>query len=879
MLPVASLSQPPSPDGPLDGDRIVVVGAGMTAHRLVAGLRTRDPEGAWSVTVIGDEPHEPYDRVHLSEWFDARDVDALTLDRAVWDDPRVTLVTGDAVASLDRTASVVTTRSGRQVHYDRAVLATGSWAWTPRAEGTDLPGLFTYRTLDDVERLAEWVRLRERALGRAVRGVVVGGGVLGLEAAAALQRLGAEATVVEFADRLMSVQLDQGGGEMLRLLIEDLGVTVRTGAGAHRFLPAGDGSVGSVELTDGSELATDVVVFSVGIRPRDRVAREAGLAIGERGGVVVGEACQTSDPGVWAIGECASVDGACAGLVAPGNDMADVVVDRFLGGERVHRRTDDGTKLKGVGVEAASFGDVNAVSAGALEVSFVDPIHRRYRKLVLSDDATTLLGGVFVGDIELYSALRPLLGRPLGADPAAVIAPDGEGLAETELPDEAVVCSCNNVDAGTVRAAVTEHGCRTIGQVKDCTTAGTVCGSCVPALTKLLNGELSRAGVTVSEALCEHFAMSRAALYRIVREEGLRTFSEIVAAHGTGRGCAVCRPTVASILSTLRRGHVLEGEQAALQDTNDHVMANLQKNGTYSVIPRMPGGEVRADQLLEFAKVADEFGLYVRVTGGQRLAMFGARLDQLPEIWRRLTAVGFESGHAYGKSLRTVKTCVGRTWCRFGVQDSSAMAVRLELRYRGLRSPHKIKFGVSGCARECAEARGKDVGIIATHKGWNLYVGGNGGAQPAHAQLLAEDLDDETLVRYVDRFLMLYVQEADRLQRTAPWVAERAGGLEELRRVVVEDSLGIADELEAAMAEHVRDYEDEWSATLADPAKLRKFTPFVNAPEAVDGDLAFVPERGQVRPADETDAVAYPDPRAARDVALVAARAELEDVR
>lgn len=796
----------PAARGPLDGDRIVVVGAGMTAHRLVAGLRSRDPAGAWSLTVIGDEPHEPYDRVHLSEWFAARDAQALTLDRGVWDDPRVTLVTGDAVASLDRTASVVTTRSGRQVHYDRAVLATGSWAWRPRAEGTDLPGLFTYRTLDDVAGLAGWVRLRERALGRAVRGVVVGGGVLGLEAAAALQRLGADATVVEFADRLMSVQLDQGGGEMLRLMIEDLGVTVRTGAGAHRFLPAGDGSVGSVELTDGSALPTDVVVFSVGIRPRDRVAREAGLAIGERGGVVVGEACQTSDPGVWAIGECASVDGVCAGLVAPGNDMADVVVDRFLGGERVHRHADDGTRLKGVGVEAASFGDVNAVSAGALEVSFVDPIHRRYRKLVLSDDATTLLGGVFVGDIGLYSALRPLLGRPLGADPAAVVAPDGEGLADTEL--------------------------------------------------------------------CEHFAMSRATLYRLVREEGLRTFSEVVAAHGTGRGCAVCRTTVASILSTLHRGHALEGEHAALQETNDHVMANLQKNGTYSVIPRMPGGEVRADQLLEFARTADDFGLSVRVTGGQRLAMFGARLDQLPEIWRRLTTVGFESGHAYGKSLRTVKTCVGRTWCRFGVQDSSGMAVRLELRYRGLRSPHKIKLGVSGCARECAEARGKDVGIIATHQGWNLYVGGDGGAQPAHAQLLAEDVDDETLVRYVDRFLVLYVQEADRLQRTAPWVAERAGGLDELRRVVVEDSLGIADELEAAMAEHVRDDEDEWSATLADPGKLRKFTPFVNAPGAVDGDLAFVPERGQVRPADEGDTVAYPDPCAARDVALVAARAD-----
>ncbi len=812
--------------------------------------------------------------MHLSDWFATRDADALTLDRSVWEDPRVTLVTGDAVATLDRAAGLVTTRSGRQVHYDRAVLATGSWAWTPRAEGTDLPGLFTYRTVEDVERLEEWVRLRGQALGRPVRGVVVGGGVLGLEAAAALHNLGAETTVVEFADRPMSVQLDQGGGEMLRLLVEDLGIAVRTGAGAHRFLPAGDGSVGTAELTDGSSLPADVVVLSVGIRPRDRVAREAGLAVGERGGVV-GEACQTSVPAVWAIGECASVDSVCAGLVAPGNDMADVVVDRFLGGSRSHRRADDGTKLKGVGVEAASFGDVNAVSAGALEVSFVDPVDRRYRKLVLSDDATTLLGGVLVGDVEPYAALRPLLGRPLGAEPAAVIAPDGEGLAGTELPDEAVVCSCNNVDAGTVRSAVTEHGCTTVGQVKECTTAGTVCGSCVPALTKLLNTELSRAGVAISDALCEHFAMSRAALYRVVREEGLRTFSEIVAAHGTGRGCAVCRPTVASILSTLHRGHVLEGEHAALQDTNDHVMANLQKNGTYSVIPRMPGGEVRPDQLLELARVADELGLYVRVTGGQRLAMFGARLDQLPEIWERLVAVGFESGHAYGKSLRTVKTCVGRTWCRFGVQDSSAMAVRLELRYRGLRSPHKIKFGVSGCARECAEARGKDVGIIATHEGWNLYVGGNGGAQPAHAQLLAEDVDDETLVRYVDRFLMLYVQEADRLQRTAPWVADRAGGLEELRRVVVEDSLGIADELEAAMAEQVRSYEDEWSATLADPAKMRKFVTFVNAPDAADPDLGFVPERGQVRPAGEHDAPTYLDPRAARDAAMSGVRADL----
>ncbi|WP_425954263.1 nitrite reductase large subunit NirB [Xylanimonas sp. McL0601] len=874
---------PQSSRAPLDGDTIVVVGGGMTAHRFAQSLQQQDPDGTWSLTVIGDEPYEPYDRVHLSEWFTTRDGAALAMDLELWQDPRITLITGDGVASLDRKAGVVTTKSGRQVAYDRAVLATGSWAWTPRAEGTDLAGAFTYRTMADVERIEEWVRLRGKALGRQVRGVVVGGGVLGLEAAAALQSLGATATVVEFTDYLMSAQLDQGGGEMLRLLVEDRGMAIRTGVGATRFLPAGDGPVGTAELSDGSSLPADVVVFSVGIRPRDRVAREAGLAIGERGGVVVGRSCQTSDPAVWAIGECASFDGVTAGLIAPGNDMADVVVDRFLGGDRRHHRADEGTKLKGVGggadaVDAASFGDVNAIGAGALEVSFVDPVNRQYRKLVVSDDAKLLLGGVFVGDIELYAALRPLLGRPIGADPAAVIAPDGGGLGDMELPDDAVVCSCQNVTAGTVRGAVTEHGCTTIGQVKECTKAGTVCGSCVPALTKLLNAELAKSGVEVSDALCEHFAMSRAELYRIIREEDLGTFSEVVAAHGTGRGCAICRPTVASILSSLTGRHLLEGESAALQDTNDHVMANMQRNGTYSVIPRMPGGEVRPDQLLEFAKVAQDYGLYVHVTGAQRLGMFGAQLGDLPDIWRRLVAVGFESGHAYGKSLRNIKTCVGQMWCRFGVQDSTTMAVRLEMRYRGLRSPHKLKFGVSGCARECAEARGKDVGIIATHKGWNLYIGGNGGASPVHAQLLAEDLDDAHLVKYIDRYLMLYIREADRLQRTAPWVAERVGGLDELRRVIVEDSLGIGAELEAAVQEHIDSYEDEWKVTLADPDQLKKFVTFINAPGVADPDLAFVPERGQIRPAGEADPITYHDPRDARDVALPDALAPTEEM-
>ncbi|MFE7605016.1 nitrite reductase large subunit NirB [Brachybacterium paraconglomeratum] len=875
LAPAAGTPLPP-------GTRIVVIGGGMTGHRFAARMQSQDPTGDWTLTVIGEETQHPYDRVHLSDWFGHRRAEMLALDTGVWADPRITLVTGDAAESLDRSAHTVTCASGTVHEYDRLVLATGSWAWAPRAEGKDLPGSFSYRTVDDVESLAAWVAERGEALGREVRGVVVGGGVLGLEAAAALQDLGARSTVVEFADRLMAVQLDDGGGEMLRLLIQDKGIEVRTGVGATAFRPAEDGAIGTAELTDGSELPADVVVFSTGIRPRDRIGREAGLAVGERGGIVVGESCQTSDPDIWAIGECASFDGVCAGLIAPGNDMADVVADRFLGGTRTHQRGEDGTKLKGVGVDAAAFGDVNAMTPDALEVSFVDPVHRQYRKLVMSDDATTLLGGVFVGDIALYSQLRPMTGRALGADPSAVIAPEGAGdaLAGAEMPDDAVICSCNNVSAGTVRHAVNEQGCHTVGAIKECTTAGTVCGSCVPSLTKLLNQELAKSGIEVSRALCEHFDHSRAELYRLVEEGGQETFTEVVAAHGTGagRGCAVCRPTVASILSSLGalsgKRHSPVGRQlGSLQDTNDHVMANIQKDGTYSVIPAMPAGEVTPEKLLVFAQVAKDYGLYVKVNGAQRIGMFGARLEQLPEIWERLVEAGFESGHAYGKSLRMVKSCLGTNWCRYGVGDSTAMASHLERRYRGLRSPHKIKIGVSGCARECAEAQAKDVGVIATHRGWNLYVGGNGGAQPAHAQLLVEDLDDETLQRCIDRFLILYIREADKLQRTARWVEEYPGGIDELRRVIVEDSLGIGEELEAAMQRHTDTYVDEWAEAVHDPERRAKFVSFINAPDLHDKTLRYVLEREQVRPARPEDApeTTFPTPLAAKEHALAGA--------
>ncbi|MDM7832645.1 nitrite reductase large subunit NirB [Cellulomonas edaphi] len=851
-------TSPPPPLG-----RVVVVGAGMVAHRLVAGLIERAPADGWSVTVLGDEPWVPYDRVHLSELLTAgRDACDLALDPAVWDDPRATVRTADPVDHLDREAQTVTTRSGAVVPYDHLVLATGSWAWTPRTAGTDLPGVFRYRTLADLEDLRTWVSSRSTALGRPLRGAVVGGGVLGLEAAAALQALGTSATVVEFADHLMSVQLDEAGGEALRVLVADLGIEVRTTTGCTGLAAAGDGAVARMALSGGDEIDADVVVFSTGIRPRDRLARESGLAIGERGGVVVGATCRTSDPAVWAVGECASYEGECVGLVAPGNAMADVVVDRLLGGPRLYVPAPEGTKLKGVGIEAAAFGDVLALTPGALEVTFSDPVARTYRKLVVSDDARTLLGGVFVGDASLYSQLRPMLGRPLGADPSAFLASEGAAPG-VDLPDDVVVCSCTNVTAGSVREAVTEHGCTTVGAVKACTKAGTVCGSCVPVLTKLVNAQLEASGIEVSRAMCEHFAMPRAELYALVREGELRTFSAIVAAHGTGRGCAICKPVVASILSSLHAGHVLSRDHAGLQDTNDHVMANLQKDGTYSVIPRVPGGEITPERLVVLGQVAADFGLYTRITGAQRIGMFGARIDQLPAIWQRLIDAGFESGQAYGKSLRAVKSCVGSAWCRFGVRDSVGMGITLENRYRGLRTPHKFKVGVSGCARECAEARGKDVGVIATAGGWNVYVGGNGGANPRHADLLAEDLSDDELVAVTDRFLAYYVRHGDRLQRTAPFVADHPGGIEELHAILVDDSRGIAAELEAEIAAHVAGYRDEWADALDDPDKLTRFAAYVNAPTTADPDLAYTPQRGQVRPALPGE-VSHPDPRIAR---------------
>ncbi|WP_454561119.1 nitrite reductase large subunit NirB [Mycobacterium haemophilum] len=834
---------------------LIVVGHGMVGHRLVEALRARDSAsesgGCWRITVLAEEADAAYDRVGLTSYTDSWDRGLLALPGNDYaGDDRVRLLLNTRVAEIDRTTKSVVTVDGERHSYDALVLATGSYAFVPPVPGHDLPECHVYRTLDDLDAIRAGAQCTLEA-GHAGAGVVIGGGLLGLEAANALRQFGLQTHVIEMMPRLMAQQIDEAGGALLARMITDLGIAVHVGMGTESIesVEHSDGLRSlRVRLTDGVLIDAGLVIFAAGIRPRDELAAAAGLTIAGRGGVLTDSSCRTSDPDIYAVGEVAAIEGRCYGLVGPGYTSAEVVADRLLDGTAEFPDADLSTKLKLLGVDVASFGDAMGATENCLEVVINDAVNRTYAKLVLSDDAKTLLGGVLVGDASSYGVLRPMVGSELPGDPLALIAPaqstgGAPALGVGALPDSAQICSCNNVTKGELKCAIAD-GCADVPALKACTAAGTSCGSCVPLLKQLLEAE----GVEQSKALCEHFSQSRAELFEIISATEIRTFSGLLARFGRGKGCDICKPVVASILASTGSDHILDGEQASLQDSNDHFLANIQRNGSYSVVPRVPGGDIRPEHLILIGQIAQDFGLYTKITGGQRIDLLGARVDQLPQIWRRLVDGGMESGHAYGKAVRTVKSCVGSDWCRYGQQDSVQLAIDLELRYRGLRAPHKIKLGVSGCARECAEARSKDLGVIATEKGWNLYVGGNGGMTPKHAQLLASDLDTETLIRYIDRFLMYYIRTADRLQRTAPWIESLQGGLDHVREVVCDDALGLAEEFEAAMERHVQNYKCEWKGVLQDPDKLSRFVSFVNAPDAVDTTVAFTERAGRKVP-------------------------------
>jgi nitrite reductase (NADH) large subunit len=826
--------------------KIVVIGNGMVGQRFLEQLVARTTEN--EITVFCEEPRPAYDRVQLTSYFSGkRASDLNVVPERFFQSSKITLRLNDPVQSIDLQRKRVRSARYRDIAYDKLVIATGSYPFVPPVPGRDRRDCFVYRTIEDLEVIAE------KAKGVRV-GAVIGGGLLGLEAAKALKDLGLETHVVEFAPRLMSVQLDDAAGRLLRRKIEALGATVHLLKNTKEIT---EGAVRRQKLvfSDGTSLETDLVVFSAGIRPRDELARAAGLAVGERGGIRINSRCQSTNPDVYAIGECALWQGRIFGLVAPGYQMAEVAARHIAGETSVQfLGADMSTKLKLMGVDVASIGDAHAATADALSYVYTDEIV--YKKLVVSGDRRQLLGAILVGDASEYGTLLQMVLNPIALPehPEELILPARSGktgLGVDLLPDSALVCSCNSVSKGAICAAIAD-GCASLGALKKRTKAATTCGGCGPLAKQILDAEMKKRGFRVNHHLCEHFGFSRQELFHLVKTGEIKTFDELMKKHGKGRGCDVCKPAVASILASCWNEMILKPRHAPLQDTNDHFLANLQKDGTYSIVPRVPGGEILPEKLIVLGAVAKKYGLYTKITGAQRIDLFGARVEQLPLIWRELVDAGFESGHAYGKALRTVKSCVGSTWCRYGVQDSVKMAIDLETRYRGLRAPHKLKMAVSGCTRECAEAQGKDVGVIATDKGWNLYVCGNGGMKPRHADLLAKDLNEERLIQFIDRFLMFYVRTADRLQRTSVWLENLEGGIDYLRKVVCEDSLGIAAELEVAMQKHVASYECEWKKAIETPEILKRFRHFVNSDEP-DRNVVFVAERGQIRPAREDE--------------------------
>ncbi|MBE3702079.1 nitrite reductase large subunit [Vibrio parahaemolyticus] len=833
--------------------KLVVIGNGMVGHRYIEDLVEKTDVSQMDITVFCEEPRVAYDRVHLSSYFSHHTADELSLVKeGFYEKHGINMLIGERAININRENRIVYSSTGREVQYDKLILATGSFPFVPPIKGHESKDCFVYRTIEDLKAI-------EACAKKSKSGVVIGGGLLGLEAAGALKALGVETHVVEFAPKLMAEQLDLAGGNQLRQKIERMGVNVHTSKNTLEIAVEGKNARNVMRFADGTELETDFIVFSAGIRPQDKLARQMELELGPRGGVAINDHCQTSDENIYAIGECASWNEMFYGLVAPGYKMATVAVDHLLGNtESKFEGADMSAKLKLLGVKVGSIGDANGRTEGCKSYVYQNEEQEVYKRLIVSEDNKKLLGAVLVGDTSDYGDLLQLMLNEidLPEHPDALILPAHAGaekpaLGADALPESAVICSCFDVTKGKIAQAVAD-GHHTLGDIKAVTGAGTGCGGCIPLVTSVLNAELAKSGIEVKNDVCEHFAYSRQELFHLIRIEEIKTFDELLEKYGKGYGCEVCKPLAGSILASCWSEHILKPQLVKLHDTNDNFLGNIQKDGTYSVIPRMAGGEVTPQALGALANVAAEYSLYTKVTGAQRIGLFGAQKDDLPEIWRKLIDAGFETGQAYAKALRMAKTCVGSTWCRYGVQDSVGLGSYIENRYKGIRTPHKMKFGVSGCTRECAEAQGKDLGIIATDAGWNMYVCGNGGMKPRHADLLASDLDKETLIKYIDRFMMFYIRTAAPLQRTSVWMENMEGGVDYLREVIVDDKLGINAQLEADVAKLVDEYECEWTATINDESQLTRFAHFINSDKR-DENVVFVQEREQHRPATFTE--------------------------
>ncbi len=768
--------------------RLVVIGNGMAGMRTVEEILSRTPH-KFSITVFGAEPHPNYNRIMLSPLLaKEKTFDEIVINTHEWYERNaIELIAGERVVAVDREARTVTGERGTTRSYDVLLVATGSDPFIIPVPGKDLPGVITFRDVADVDAMLD-------AAGRGGRAVVIGGGLLGLEAANGLALNGMDVTVIHLMPTLMERQLDVTAGGMLKADLETRGMTVLTAANTKAL--HGNGRVEQVELSDGTMLGADLVVMAVGIRPNTALGRAIGLEC--KRGIVVDDQMRTSDPSVFAVGECVEHRGQTYGLVAPLWDMAKVCADAVSGvAATAFAGSIAGTRLKVTGIDMYSAGDFMGDDTTE-EVVFRDPARGVYRRLVLRGDA--LVGAVLYGDAKdgnwyfnLMRDAKPLAGLRdsliFGQDLANAASGIDPNAAVAALADDAEVCGCNGVCKSTILGAIASKGLTTLDGVRAHTKASASCGSCTGLVEGLLGVALGD-GYKAPEGekpMCGCTGLGHDAVRAAIAAQDLKTIPEAMQTLGWSNedGCHVCRPALNYYLLCAWPGEYVDEAQSRF--VNERMHANIQKDGTYSVVPRMWGGLTNSRELRAIADVVDKFSIpTVKVTGGQRIDLLGVKREDLPAVWRDLGAAGMVSGHAYGKALRTVKTCVGSEWCRFGTQDSTGMGVALERMTWGSWFPHKVKLAVSGCPRNCAEATIKDFGVIAVDSGWELSVGGNGGIRLRGTEPLAKVETPEQVLEYAAAFLQLYREDARYLERTAPWLERR--GIAWVRECVAGDA-------------------------------------------------------------------------------------------
>lgn len=762
-------------------EHLVVIGNGMAGCRAVEELLARDPS-RYRVTIFGAEPRVNYNRIMLSPVLAGEKCfDDIVINDAAWyADNGIALVAGDPVATIDRGAKTVTTRSGLVETYDRLLIATGSDPFIIPVPGKDLPGVIAFRDMDDVDTMLA-------AADAGGDAVVIGGGLLGLEAAHGLSLRGMKVTVIHLMPTLMERQLDEAAGWLLKNALEARGQTILTGADTAEIV--GTGKVEGVKLKDGTLIPASLVVMAVGIRPSVALAREAGLAVGR--GIQVDDHMVTSDPAVLAVGECVEHDGQVYGLVAPLWDMCRSLADGLVEKPTGYRGSVTSTKLKVSGIDVFSAGDFSG-GDGCEDIVLRDASRGVYKRVIVKDDR--IVGAVLYGDTadggwyfdllkkqEDVSELRDLLifGQAFAAGGGAA----DPKMAVAALSDDAEICGCNGVTKGQVVSCIAK-GARSLDAVRGTCKASASCGSCTGLVENLLALTLGDDVQSGPKTMCKCTSFGHDDVRREIVAQGMRSIPEVMQKlhWTTPDGCSSCRPALNYYLLCALPGEYVDDQQSRF--VNERLHANIQKDGTYSVVPRMWGGLTNPTELRAIADVVEKYNApMVKVTGGQRLDIFGIRKEDLPAVWADLGAAGMVSGHAYGKALRTVKTCVGSEWCRFGTQDSTGLGVKLERMSWGSWMPHKFKIAVSGCPRNCAEATIKDFGVVCVDSGYELHVGGNGGIHVRATDLLCKVSNEQEAMDYCAAFIQLYREEARYLERTAPWI-ERVGLAHIVARIV-----------------------------------------------------------------------------------------------